>query len=95
MRKPVFIASALAYVARVRAFGFPDCVNGPLANTTVCNTSATPSARAQALITMFTTDELVSNTNVGAPGVPRLGVPAYQAAEEGLVTRLLDTVYPI
>ncbi|KAJ7769325.1 beta-xylosidase [Mycena metata] len=84
MRKPVFIASALAYVARVRAFGFPDCVNGPLANTTVCDTSATPSARAQALIAMFTADELVSNTNVGAPGVPRLGVPAYQAAEEAL-----------
>ncbi|KAJ7604725.1 glycoside hydrolase family 3 protein [Mycena polygramma] len=84
MRKPVFVASALAYVARVSAFGFPDCVNGPLANSTVCDTSATPSARAQALIAMFTTDELVSNTNSGAPGVPRLGVPAYQAAEEGL-----------
>jgi hypothetical protein len=40
---------------------------------------------------MFTTDELVSNTNVGAPGVPRLGVPAYQAANEALVTLLLIT----
>ncbi|KAF7340200.1 putative exo-1,4-beta-xylosidase bxlB [Mycena venus] len=84
MRTSLFFAFALAYAAYVRAFGFPDCVNGPLANTIVCDMSATPSARAQALIAMFTTDELISNSNVGAPGVPRLGVPAYQAAEEGL-----------
>ncbi|KAJ7056599.1 glycoside hydrolase family 3 protein [Mycena amicta] len=81
MRK--WLLSVLA-LPSVRGFGFPDCVNGPLANTTVCDASATPSARAQALIAMFTTDELVSNSNVGAPGIPRLGVPAYQAAEEGL-----------
>ncbi|KAJ7810708.1 glycoside hydrolase family 3 protein [Mycena olivaceomarginata] len=84
MRGRLGFAAAFTYAARVRAFGFPDCVSGPLANTTVCDASATPTARAQALIAMFTTDELVSNTNAGAPGVPRLGVPAYQAANEAL-----------
>ncbi|KAJ7624544.1 beta-xylosidase [Roridomyces roridus] len=84
MRKAVWAASVLAYASQTLAFGFPDCVNGPLANTTVCDTSDSPSARAKALIDMFTTDELVSNTNSGAPGVPRLGVPAYQSAEEAL-----------
>lgn len=91
MRGRLGFAAAFTCAARVRAFGFPDCVSGPLANTTVCDASATPTARAQALIAMFTTDELVSNTNVGAPGVPRLGVPAYQAANEALVTLLLIT----
>ncbi|KAF7312125.1 putative exo-1,4-beta-xylosidase bxlB [Mycena indigotica] len=75
---------SLSALPVVWCFGFPDCLNGPLANTTVCDTSASPSVRANALITMFTVDELVSNSNVGAPGVPRLGVPDYQAAEEGL-----------
>ncbi|KAJ7850775.1 glycoside hydrolase family 3 protein [Mycena olivaceomarginata] len=77
--RTTWLAAAFTYAARVRAFGFPDCVSGPLVNTTDCDASATPTARAQALIAMFTTDELVSNTNVGAPGVPRLG-----AANEAL-----------
>ncbi|KAK7046334.1 glycoside hydrolase family 3 protein [Favolaschia claudopus] len=85
MLKLPLVASVLGYAAtQVRAFGFPDCVNGPLSNTTVCDTSASPVDRAKALIAMFTTDELVSNSNTGAPGVPRLGVPAYQSAEEAL-----------
>ncbi|KAF7314222.1 Glycoside hydrolase family 3 protein [Mycena kentingensis (nom. inval.)] len=80
----LLLAAAYLRHVRVRAFGFPDCVAGPLANTTVCDASASPVDRASALIAMWTDDELVANTNVGAPGVPRLGVPAYQAAEEAL-----------
>jgi len=41
--------------------GFPDCQNGPLANTTVCNVNADPLSRATALINMFTLDEKFAN----------------------------------
>lgn len=63
---------------------FPDCVNGPLSNTLVCDKSATPRDRAAVLISMFTFEELVNNTVNTAPGVPRLGVPPYQAWNEVL-----------
>ncbi|KAF7365426.1 hypothetical protein MVEN_00415400 [Mycena venus] len=66
------------------AYSFPDCVGGPLANTTVCDTTATATARAQALIAMFTTDELINNTVNMSPGVPRLGLPAYNWWSEAL-----------
>jgi len=42
--------------------GFPDCQNGPLANTTVCNVNADPLTRATALINMFTLEEKFNNT---------------------------------
>ena len=64
--------------------GYPDCVNGPLANNTVCNTSADPLARATALINAFTTAEKLGNMGSEAPGVPRLGLPAYTWWSEGL-----------
>ena len=57
---------------------FPDCQNGPLASNGVCDTKLSPTARAQALVKAFTTDEkfhLVGNTS---PGVPRLGLPSYE-----------------
>ncbi|KAJ7043883.1 beta-xylosidase [Mycena alexandri] len=78
------IAAALACAPQVHAYAFPDCVNGPLANTTVCNTSASPTTRAKALIAMFTTSELISNTDNGSPGVARLGLPAYNWWSEAL-----------
>ncbi|KAK6219161.1 hypothetical protein LQW54_002410 [Pestalotiopsis sp. IQ-011] len=57
---------------------FPDCVEGPLSNNTVCDTSATVLDRAKALVAVLTTGEkfqLVGNTS---PGVPRLGLPSYE-----------------
>lgn len=56
---------------------YPDCQNGPLANNTVCNQAADPVARATALINLFTLEEKLNNTGSEAPGVPRLGLPAY------------------
>ncbi|KAJ7695694.1 beta-xylosidase [Mycena rosella] len=76
-----FVVLAASYAA---GYSFPDCVNGPLANTTVCSTSADPITRAKALIAMFNTTELIANTDNGSPGVPRLGLPAYNWWSEAL-----------
>ena len=63
---------------------FPDCTNGPLSNNLVCNVSADYVARAAALISLFTLEELVNNTGNTSPGVPRLGLPEYQVWSEAL-----------
>ncbi|XHG07498.1 hypothetical protein AWENTII_010640 [Aspergillus wentii] len=65
-------------------FTFPDCENGPLSKTLVCDTSADPHDRAADLISLFTFEELVNNTGNNAPGVPRLGLPPYQVWTEAL-----------
>ncbi|PCH44282.1 glycoside hydrolase family 3 protein [Wolfiporia cocos MD-104 SS10] len=75
--------STLALAGQAFA-SFPDCATGPLANNTVCDTSATPIERATALISLFTFEEKVNNTGNTSPGVPRLGLPAYQWWQEGL-----------
>ncbi|KAF2179690.1 glycoside hydrolase family 3 protein [Zopfia rhizophila CBS 207.26] len=63
---------------------FPDCVNGPLKNNTICNTSASPVDRAKALISLYTLEEKINATGSTAPGVPRLGIPPYEWWSEGL-----------
>ncbi|KZT65756.1 glycoside hydrolase family 3 protein [Daedalea quercina L-15889] len=77
---------ALAYLVLVTKVycTFPNCINGPLANTTVCDTAASPRERATALISLFTLEEKINNTGNTAPGVPRLGLPAYQWSNEAL-----------
>lgn len=59
------------------AYGFPDCVSGPLSNNTVCDTTKDPVTRAKALVSLFTTTELIQNSVHEADGVPRLGLPPY------------------
>lgn len=73
-------------------YAFPDCANGPLASNLVCNASAAEAQRATAVVSEFTLAELVSNTVNGSPGVPRLGLPAYNWWSEALVRRGLVTV---
>jgi len=71
--------SALVPVAvAVAAAEFPDCKNGPLANNTVCDTSASVTERAKALVAVLAIDEKFNLTGNTSPGVPRLGLPAYQ-----------------
>ncbi|KAJ7089098.1 beta-xylosidase [Mycena epipterygia] len=77
---PVITSIAPAYAP----YSFPDCTSGPLAHTTVCDTSADPITRAEALIAMFTTSELISNTDNFSSGVPRLGLPEYDWWSEAL-----------
>lgn len=67
-------------------YSFPDCVNGPLSSTAVCDPTKAPAARAKTLIQMFTDEELMQNTDNVSPGVPRLGVPSYQWWSEALVS---------
>ncbi|KAJ7858370.1 beta-xylosidase [Mycena olivaceomarginata] len=52
-------------------YSFPDCTSGPLAHTT-------------ALIAMFTTNDLIRNTDNFSSGVPRLGLPEYDWWSEAL-----------
>ena len=77
--------SALLASRAVWAYSFPDCANGPLRDNTVCDTTKDPITRAKALVSLFTVDELIANTDNGSPGVPRLGLPSYQWWSEGLV----------
>ncbi|KAJ9645248.1 hypothetical protein H2199_003254 [Coniosporium tulheliwenetii] len=79
-----FAALVLASATSAFPFGFPDCVNGPLSNNTVCDTTADPLDRATALISLFTTEEKLNNTGSVSPGVPRLGLPPYQWWQEAL-----------
>ncbi|KAF3389894.1 putative exo-1,4-beta-xylosidase xlnD [Talaromyces pinophilus] len=65
-------------------FSFPDCINGPLKDNIVCDTSANYVDRAEGLIALFTLEELINNTQNTAPGVPRLGLPPYQVWSEAL-----------
>ncbi len=64
--------------APVFAAQFPDCVHGPLANNTVCDTSASVGDRARALVAALTIDEKFNLTGNTSPGVPRLGLYSYQ-----------------
>ncbi|KIP06623.1 glycoside hydrolase family 3 protein [Phlebiopsis gigantea 11061_1 CR5-6] len=74
----VLTATHIAFAA------FPDCINGPLKNNLVCNTSADPVARAKALVNELTLEEMANNTVNAAFGVPRLGLPAYNWWSEAL-----------
>ncbi|KAG5715415.1 putative exo-1,4-beta-xylosidase bxlB, partial [Termitomyces sp. T112] len=72
------------YLGVALGFAFPDCVNGPLKSNAVCNRTQDAATRAQALIALFTDDELMANTVNFSPGVSRLGLPGYQWWSEAL-----------
>jgi beta-D-xylosidase 4 len=63
---------------------FPDCIKGPLASNLVCDSTASVSARAKAVVAEFTVSELIANTGYQSPGVSRLGLPAYNWWSEAL-----------
>ncbi|CAG8134912.1 unnamed protein product [Penicillium olsonii] len=65
-------------------WAFPDCSNGPLKDTVVCDKTARPHDRAAALVAMFTFEELVNSTGNLIPAIPRLGLPPYQVWSEAL-----------
>jgi beta-D-xylosidase 4 len=65
---------------------FPDCQAGPLANNTVCDTTASIAARAGALVAALTNEEKFNLTGNTSPGVPRLGLPSYQWWRESIST---------
>ncbi|THH27589.1 hypothetical protein EUX98_g6608 [Antrodiella citrinella] len=71
-------------VTTASAVGFPDCTTAPLKGNDVCDTSKDPITRASALTKLFTVPEMINNTVNGSPGIPRLGLPAYQWWQEAL-----------
>ncbi|KAM5542772.1 hypothetical protein V8D89_003733 [Ganoderma adspersum] len=83
-RLSAFLAAIAVGTSSVLGYGFPDCVNGPLANNTVCDASKDAVTRATALIELWTDAELTNNTVNASPGVPRLGLPAYNWWSEAL-----------
>ncbi|KAB2575874.1 Glycoside hydrolase family 3 [Lasiodiplodia theobromae] len=76
--------AAQALAVELTTFGFPDCANGPLKDNLVCDSSASPRDRAAALVNELTLEEKFNNTGNTSPGVPRLGIPAYQWWNEAL-----------
>jgi len=81
MVKPNLVALLLAGSATAL---FPDCVNGPLANNTVCDTTKSPKQRAEAFVKLLTLQEKVSVTGNTSPEIKRLGIPRYEWWSEGL-----------
>lgn len=70
-----FLVGALAFVAPARAgVKYPDCVNGPLKSNLVCNTAASPEARASAVVAAMNNNEKFSNLikSVSIPSKPPL-----------------------
>lgn len=92
-RLHAFLTAFAVGTATVRAYGFPDCVNGPLKGNAVCDVTKDPITRATALISIWTDEELTNNTVNASPGVPRLGLPAYNWWSEGLVRTSADTYH--
>ncbi|KAF2730214.1 1,4-beta-D-xylosidase [Polyplosphaeria fusca] len=77
-----YLAAALCVNGAVALF--PDCVNGPLKNETICDVKASPLDRAKSLVSLYTLEEKINATSSGSPGVERLGIPPYQWWSEGL-----------
>ncbi len=65
---------------------YPDCVNGPelLTSNLVCDTSASPAARAAAIINAMNITEKLANLLDVANGTARLGLPPYEWWSEAL-----------
>ncbi len=75
---PLRCALASVFAANgVVGFQYPDCINGPLATNTVCDTKASPPERAAALIKAMNITEKLSNlVEYVARLVLRLGPPS-------------------
>ncbi|KAI1194551.1 glycoside hydrolase family 3 protein [Nemania serpens] len=65
---------------------FPDCVNGPklLTSNLVCDSTASPAERAEALIKAWNTTEKLANLVNTSPGTARLGLAPYEWWSEAL-----------
>ncbi|KAK0836018.1 hypothetical protein LTR73_000519 [Friedmanniomyces endolithicus] len=65
---------------------YPDCKNGPelLTSNLVCDTSASPAARAAAIINAMNITEKLANLLDVANGTARLGLPPYEWWSEAL-----------
>ena len=66
-------------LSSVSVFGqtpsFPDCQNGPLAKTPVCNGTLPIPVRAAYITSLLTVAEKVSRLQNGSPAIDRIGLP--------------------
>ncbi|KAI1342891.1 glycoside hydrolase family 3 protein [Xylariaceae sp. FL0016] len=76
----------LLAASTVHGMTFPDCINGPeiLKTNLVCNSSASPSERAAALIQAWNVTEKLSNLVDKSQGTQRLGLAPYYWWNEAL-----------
>jgi beta-D-xylosidase 4 len=65
-------------------FTYPDCENGPLAKNTVCDTSASPAARAAALVAAMPLSDKFQNLVDRSNGSKALGLAKYEWWSEAL-----------
>ena len=52
---------ASVFANGVLGLRYPDCINGPLRNNTVCDRNASPTQRAAALVAAMTMEEKLVN----------------------------------
>ncbi|PVH67779.1 glycoside hydrolase family 3 protein [Cadophora sp. DSE1049] len=79
-----YIAGLALFASQVSSGVLPDCVNGPLKSNKVCDMKASPAERASALIKALQPNEKLQNIVSKSPGVPRVGLPAYNWWSEAL-----------
>ncbi|KAK4681134.1 hypothetical protein QC764_104810 [Podospora pseudoanserina] len=82
LNKP-FLAIYLAFNL-AEASKTPDCINGPLAKTLACDTTASPPVRAAALVQALNITEKLVNLVDMSLGAERIGLPAYAWWNEAL-----------
>ncbi|KAI8626685.1 beta-xylosidase [Xylariaceae sp. FL1651] len=71
-------------LAGVSAGVLPNCASGALQSNKVCDTTLSPRARAQALVSSMQSSEKLLNLVSKSPGVSRIGLPAYNWWSEAL-----------
>ncbi|KAK4174536.1 family 3 putative glycoside hydrolase [Triangularia setosa] len=82
LSKPLLASYLAADVAE--GFKSPDCISGPLKNSLICDTTASPPARAAALVQALNITEKLGNLVDMSHGAERLGLPSYAWWNEAL-----------
>ncbi|KAJ7597736.1 glycoside hydrolase family 3 protein [Mycena floridula] len=78
------LLQSLCFASIVWSYSFPDCVNGPLKNNAVCDTTKDVATRVAALVSIFTAAEIMDQMGNTALGESAKGLPSYQWWNEGL-----------
>ena len=85
MLSPLLLLVTVALLAgSATAFDFPDCENGMLAGTPICDATLPYMARARWIVSKMNVTEKVLRLQNSSPGIDRLGLPAYEWWSEAL-----------
>ena len=75
-------------LATTRAYTYPDCKNGPLAQVAICDQNADIDDRAASFLAQLNITEKISRLYSGfgapSPAIPRLGIPELQWINDAL-----------